>query len=231
MYRQIITMFRGHAYTAAEELIDQNALTILRQQIRDSTRSIQISKRAIATAMSQQIQEVEHYENTVQKIADLETRALTAIEKGRDDLAYDAADALAALESEKEASEATQRIFTKEISVLKGQLREAQSMLGELKRGERLATAANSMQGMNERHGADAGATLMEARETLARLQKRQLHFRRTAEAMKDLNNVTRADFITEKLAQAGCGEPVKKTAEDVLKRLKSKSKKNKKAE
>ena len=53
MYKQVFTLLRGSAHEAAEQFTDANALPILRQQIRDSARSIQASKCAIAAAMAQ----------------------------------------------------------------------------------------------------------------------------------------------------------------------------------
>lgn len=227
MYKQVFTLLRGGAHEAAEQFTDANALPILRQQIRDSAKSIQASKHAIAAAMAQYRAEVDHQQSIATKMADLETRALAAIKNDNDDLAQEAAEVLANLEEENETSLAAQKLFRNQISALKTQLREAQSILRELRRGERLAAASHSTRGFNSRSSSCNNSSLTDARETLNRLQARQLQHQRKVEAMAELNRTANPDSITEKLADAGCGKPVRKSADDVLDRLRSKAKKS----
>ena len=53
MIKTVLTLVRGAAAAAEEELTDRSALLILDQQIRDATGAIARSKRALALAMAQ----------------------------------------------------------------------------------------------------------------------------------------------------------------------------------
>ena len=52
MFKQIITLFRGRSYEAAEAVVDRNALAILRQQIRDCAEAISAARKAVAVAIA-----------------------------------------------------------------------------------------------------------------------------------------------------------------------------------
>ena len=188
MYKQVITLLRGSAHEVVEQFTDANALPILRQQIRDSAANIQASKASIAAAMVQYEAELDHHQALMKRIKDLEQRAIAAIEKNEDDLAREAAEILANLEEENQTSLAAQKLFRTQIAELKSQLREAQSILRELKRGERLATASHSTRKLNTRGGASDDTSLAAARETLSRLQARQVDNQRKVAAMAELD-------------------------------------------
>jgi len=104
MLKTLITLVRGHTYAIAEEVADQNALLILDQQMRDATGALDTAKKALAVAIAQESQESQRLDGTRAQIEDLETRAVAAIEAGRDDLATEAAEAIATLEAEPEAT-------------------------------------------------------------------------------------------------------------------------------
>jgi len=230
MYRHVLTLLRGSAHDTAEQFTDHNALAILRQQIRDSARSIQASRYAIANAIAQYQSELDHQQIVTSKIADLEQRTIIALEKGQDELAQQAAETIAGLEDENETSSAAQKLFREQLANQKAQLREAQSILRELQRGARLAAAADSTRYLNDRAGSNHTGALNAARETLDRLQKRQQQDQRKAEALAGLDRAAQPKTVTEELARAGCGKPLQRTANDVLDRLRTKTKPSKKS-
>lgn len=69
-------------------------------------------------------------------------------------------------------------------------------------------------------------STLKDAEETLLRLRVRQQQIDTTASAISDMEESGDPERIIQKLAEAGCGTPQKSSAEDVLARLKKKTKK-----
>ena len=97
MLKTLITLVRGRTALVAEELGDQNALLILDQQMRDATLALERAKKALAVAVAQESQEQQRLDATLARIADLETRTIAAIEAGREDLAAEAAEAIATL--------------------------------------------------------------------------------------------------------------------------------------
>ena len=142
MLKTLITMVRGRTALIAEELADQNALLILDQQMRDATGALDGAKKALAIALAQQGQEEQRLEATRSRIADLETRAIAAIEAGREDLAAEAAEAIATLEAERDASLTARALFAAEIAKLKGHVLQQQMRFSQLERGRRIARAA-----------------------------------------------------------------------------------------
>src|SRR5262249_46455760 len=87
MFKQIVTLVRGRSYEAGQELVDRNALAILRQQIRDSAEAVSAARRAVAIAIAQNEQEATHLKRLIERIGDLEARAVAAIDKGEAGLA------------------------------------------------------------------------------------------------------------------------------------------------
>ncbi|AYG68440.1 MULTISPECIES: PspA/IM30 family protein [unclassified Rhizobium] len=221
MFNSILTLIRGRAYGGEQAFIDRNAVPLLAQQIRDAAGAIQSARRAVAIAIAQNEQEKSQHAAIVGRIADLETRAVAALQKGSDELARQAAEAIAQLEAERDASEKAQAQFTQTIGKLKAIVRASEARLQQLQRGERLARATEQTQKLNAACDDNSGlATLDDAEETLARLQAYQNRCEVAASAMKEMNAASRPEIVIEKLADAGFGAPLGPSADDVLARL-----------
>ncbi len=221
MFNAILTLIRGRAFEAEQAFIDRNAVPLLAQQIRDAASAIQSARRAVAVAVAQNEQEKSQHAAIAGRIADLENRAVAALQKGNDELARQAAEAIAQLEAERDASEKAQAQFTATIGKLKATVRASEARLQELQRGERLARATEQTQKLTAACDDNSGlATLDEAEETLARLQAYQNRCEIAASTMKEMDAASRQATIIEKLANAGFGAPLGPSADDVLARL-----------
>ena len=73
---------------------------MLRQQLRDCAAGVETARRSTAMVMAYESREKKSAERIAAQLADLEIRALDALAKGRDDLATEAAGAIAQLEAE-----------------------------------------------------------------------------------------------------------------------------------
>ncbi|MBB4344538.1 PspA/IM30 family protein [Rhizobium leguminosarum] len=222
MFKLISILLRGRAHDAEQAFADRNAVPLLAQQIRDAAQSIQSARRSVAVAIAQNEQERVQHTAIVTRIDDLENRASAALAKGNEGLAREAAEAIAYLEAERDASEKAQGQFTSSIDKLKAIVRASEARLQELQRGERLARATQEAQKLDVVVAGPGLATLDVAEETLARLRLRQSQNELTAAALKDMEGAIRPAGIIEKLANAGCGAPLRSSADDVLARLKS---------
>lgn len=221
MFNVILTLIRGRAFDAEQAFIDRNAVPLLAQQIRDAASAIQSARRAVAIAVAQNEQEKSQHAAVAGRIADLETRAVAALQKGSDELARQAAEAIAQLEAERGASEKAQAQFTQTIDKLKATVRASEARLQELQRGERLARATEQTQKLSAACDDNSGlANLDDAEETLARLQAYQSRCEIAASTMKQMEASSRQTAIIEKLANAGFGAPLGPSADDVLARL-----------
>ncbi|MGV1757102.1 PspA/IM30 family protein [Rhizobium sp. A22-96] len=223
MFNVILTLIRGRAHDAEQAFIDRNAVPLLAQQIRDAASAIQSARRAVAIAVAQNEQEKSQHAAIAGRIADLETRAVAALQKGSEELARQAAETIAQLEAERDASEKAQAQFTQTIDKLKATVRASEARLQELQRGERLARATAQTQKLSAACEDNSGlATLDDAEETLARLRAYQDRCQIAASAMKEMDAASRQTVIIEKLANAGFGAPLGPSADDVLARLRS---------
>ena len=227
MLKTLITMVRGRTALIAEELADQNALLILDQQMRDATLALERAKKALAVAVAQESQEQQRLDATLARIADLETRTIAAIEAGREDLAAEAAEAIATLKAERYASLTARTLFTAEIAKLKGHVLQQQMRFSQLERGRRIARAAEAVRVARRGRIEDApvfAGTLAEAEATLDRLREHQVEADAAEATLDAFDAATGSIAVAEKLAAEGFGPRSKPNAADVLTRLRERA-------
>ncbi len=220
MFKQIMTIFRGHTVNSVEQIIDANALVVLRQQIREGAESIQQARHSLALAMAQNQEEAAHGTKLAEQLADLETRAVAALEQNKVDLATEAAAMIANLEADHAASQKAQAHFAAEIKRQRAILRQAESRLQELERGLRLASVTDKTQRLTKAMPGTGASTLKDAERTLDRLKSRQLETDRTHAALVELDTNLNPETLRNRLADAACGPALKSSTDDVLKRL-----------
>ncbi|MGY4422783.1 phage shock protein A [Bradyrhizobium sp. JR6.1] len=225
MFKTVLTIFRGSVAAAEEELQDRTALVVLDQQMRDAAAAVDRSKRTLALAIAGDAQEGRRLEATNARIADLEVRASAALEGGRDDLAREAAQAIANLEAERDAAMTARTLFATEITRLKRHVANAEARIAELDRGRRLARASEAVRSLR-RSGIEAArpyeSTLPEAEATLKRLRERQMEIQAADDALFEIDTASGPLATAEKLAEQGFGPRMKSTADDVLARLRA---------
>ncbi|ERF82419.1 PspA/IM30 family protein [Bradyrhizobium viridifuturi] len=226
MFKTVLTIFRGSVAAAEEELQDRTALVVLDQQMRDAAAAVDRSKRTLALAIAGDAQEGRRLDATNTRIADLEVRASAALEGGREDLAREAAQAIANLEAERDAAMTARTLFATEITRLKRHVANAEARIAELDRGRRLARASEAVRSLR-RSGIEAArpyeSTLPEAEATLKRLRERQIEIQAADDALFEIDTASGPVVVAEKLAEQGFGPRMKSTADDVLARLKAK--------
>jgi phage shock protein A len=223
MFKTLITLARGTSARAAEMLEDQNALLILDQQIRDAAAALDRARRALAIAAAQDASEEKRIAALQADIKDLETRATAALET-REDLAAEAAEAIAGLEVDLAAAQASHASFTRESARLRQLVRNGERRLADLERGRRTAQAADAVRRLRTKGvwtvGTNASA-LRDAETTLERLRRNQSEAEIADNVYDELDREGGANLTKEKLEKAGFGERTKPTAASVLERLK----------
>jgi phage shock protein A len=227
MLKTLITIVRGRAFAAGEAVTDQHALLILDQQMGDAGLAIDRAKKALAVATAQENQEGQRLEATRAQIADLETRAIAALDGGREELAAEAAETIASLEAERDASLTARALFAAEIAKLRSHVLQQRMRLAQLERGRRIARAAEEVR-IARRGRIEAApifeGTLAEAEATLSRLRERQVEADAAEAAYDTLDDATRPITVAEKLAAEGFGPRLKPNAADVLARLRERA-------
>ena len=225
MFKTLLLLIRGSAASAAEELADRNALLILDQQMREAGAAIERAKRALALAIAQDGAEAKRLDAAIARIADLEGRVKAALEAGNEGIAREGAEAIAALEAERDTAKAARTLFASEIARLRAIVTQAEQRLTALDRGRRVARAAESVRIMRKTPIEEAGpreSTLSEAEATLQRLRERQAESMADDDALAQLDPAMNPIDVAERMAAQGFGPRLKTTAEDVLARLKA---------
>ena len=224
MFKSMFALIRGTSHEAAQGVVDRNAMVILRQQIRDSADAVSSAKKAVAIAIAQNEQERRQRSKLVARIEDLETRTISALETGEDALAQEAAEAIAILEAERDASTQAQKRFTAEIERLKKVVLQAEARLRDLKRGQRIADATDKTQRLRQSAPNSGLSALQDAESTLTRLRERQMEMDAATHALDEMADESNPEAIAQRLSEAGCGAPITSTADQVLARLQKKS-------
>lgn len=227
MFKTIVTLMRGQAFEAEQRVKDQHALALLDQQMRDAAAIVERCRKAVAIAMAQERQEAKRLAEIEAQIADLETRAVAALQSGREDLATKAAESIAALEADAASTKRAQSLFAAEIAKLGAMTRKQAGRLAELERGRRVARAAQASRNAR-RGGIEPGFccenTIADAEETLARLRERQCVAEAADEALATVTAEVEAENVAETLSREGFGPAKETRASDVLARLKAKA-------
>ena len=222
MIKSFWTLVRSTTYAAEQEALDRSALLLLEQHIRDAAAGIERAKRALAVAIAQDEAEGKRLDTTLARIGDLEERTTAALVAGREDLATEAAEAIAMMEADRDAMREARAMFAKEIGRLRKDVGSAGHRLNELERGRRIAAAAESVRRI--RAGGirpDSGPVgLAEAEATLSRLRERQAEDVAADAAMETLDIGRAGTTIADRLEAEGFGRRTKPTAAAVLERL-----------
>jgi phage shock protein A len=223
MLKTLTLIFRGTTARAAEDLADRNALLILDTHIRDAAAGLDRARRALAIAIAQDGGEVTRLEGVRSRILDLEARARAALAGGRDDLALEAAEALAGLEADRLSAEAAHTSFLRESGKLRSMVANAERRVAELERGRRAARASESVRRLRTSGAASLGGqsgSLREAEAVLKRLRDRQLDDEAADQALDELDGGAGPELVAEKLEKSGFGPQTRPTAASILERL-----------
>jgi len=173
------------------------------------------ARRALAVAIAEESREAKRRAGLVVDVDGLERRAVAALRAGREDLALEASEAIAAIATEIATSERASQRFAAEVALARREVDAQRRRLAELDRGRRLAKIGSALAGTmhTSRSGCDS---LSEAEAALARV----VADNDDARAVR--NEMAPADHLIERLSDAGFGEASHVKASDVLARLKT---------
>jgi phage shock protein A len=170
------------------------------------------ARHALAVAMAEETRESARRTALATKASDLEQRAVAALRAGREDLAAQAAEAIAAMATDINASERASTRFAAEVALARREVDSQRRRLSELDRGRRLARIAATTQisasGLDHFSEAEAALAKVAADNHDARLTREQM--------------APAAEYLVERMSDAGFGESVHVRSSDVLARLRA---------
>jgi phage shock protein A len=193
---------------------DRPTLSSLDRSINAAGTAHVAARRALAIAIAEEEREERRRTSLVQKVADLEQRAVLSLKSKREDLAIAASEAIAALTTEIEASNNASLRFSAEVTLARREVDAQRRRLADLDRGRRLARVGAALNSVapNSTTGLDRFA---DAEATLSRIESDNHNAKAIREEM-----ASPADRLIEQMSDLGFGTPTVVRPSDVMTRL-----------
>jgi len=223
MFKTLVTMMNGQSARAEDRVRDAFAIELIDQKIRESDAGLRAGKATLASLIQRQRAEEQQHSALKGRVVDLTGRATEALEKGREDMATEAARAIATMENELTVRHETLEQLDQKIVRLSSSIEAGHRRIIDLKQGAIQARAVKREQDIQmkmTRSGMSSNST-QEAEDLIARVLWRDDPFEK-AEILADINQDLQGDSITNRMADAGFGVATRTTADDVLARLRS---------
>ena len=221
MFKTLTTIWLGRAGRAEAKLESDNAALIIEQKLREAEAGHEAAKRGLAQLLTKAKSETRALETLDARIADMTERTRGALEAGRDELARDAAAMVADLENERTVRTRTLQGTEERAARVRLAIEKTHRQLVDLRQGLITAQSVERERRAvrNVRGDISASSAIREGEAVLKRLLATDdpVGFVDTLEEIEaDLDGTA----LTERLAEAGFGDPLKTRAEDVLDRL-----------
>jgi phage shock protein A len=223
MFKTLATLIHGQHARAEDRVRDAFAIELIDQKIRESENSLRAAKATLASLIQRQRAEDRQHAALQTRITDLTSRAKDALDAGRDDMAQEAARAIAAMENEMSLRRSTLDRLDQKILRLRASIEAGHRRIIDLKQGAIQARAVRREQDIQMRmhRNTTSDSSVEEAEELIARVLGRDDPFERS-EILADINRDLDGGSIADRMADAGFGTATRSTAEDVLARLKN---------
>ncbi len=225
MFGTLKTLIVGANARAEEQVRDVYAIELIDQKIREASANLKSAKVALAGLIQRERAEQRQIETLEGRIADLLTRAKEALAAEREDLAQQAAQAIADLENELSGRQQTQARLEARIMQLRQSVETAHRRIIDLKQGAVSARAVRKEQGIQRKVNRHLGgdSPFEEADALIARVMGEDDPFEQ-GEILREIDSGLNHGDIAGRMADAGFGDVSKATAVSVMDRLKTQS-------
>jgi len=225
IWAKVATAVRGGVSEAGEAIVDNQALRILDQEIRDADINLSKSKEALTGIIAKRKLADKKIESLKSSLTEYEGYAMQALDKGDDTLATEISEKLAGIETELSAEESVASTFAQSEAQLRKAVTQTESNLKRLKQQVDTVKATEKVQraqaAVAARHSG-AGSSMRSAVDSLERLKTKQAERAAQFEAASELAESTEEQSLDDKLKSAGIiGGGA--SGGDVLARLKAK--------
>lgn len=223
MFGTLKTLFDGANARAEENLRDRYCIELIDQKIREATASLKAAKYSLASLIQRERAETRQVAALEERAADLTGRAREALAADREDLAQEAAQAIATMENELTLRRGTVQRLETRILQLRQSVETANRRLTDLKQGAIAARAAKREADIQKRLGAHVAkdTAFEEAEALIQRVLNRDDPFEQ-GQILKEIDAGLDQTDMADRMADAGFGRATKSTAADVLSRLRT---------
>lgn len=216
------TLFSGASARAEEQLRDHYSIELIDQKIREADGNLKAAKLGLASLIQRERSEMRQLEAVTSRITELTVRAKAAMAAGRDDMAGQAAQAIADMENERARRRETVRRLEARIVQLRQSVETANRRIMDLKQGAVSARAVRREQGIQKRLTRHlGGASAMDEADALIGKVLDQDDPFEQGEILNQIDRELDHRDIGERMSDAGFGPKGRSTAADVLARLK----------
>ena len=224
LLQKLFTAARGAATEAGEHIVDQQALRILDQEIRDAGAELRRAKDALTEVMAKRKLTANKVNDLRTTINNYEQHALQALNQGNETLATEVAERIAQLEADSQTETALEQEFQRSEVSLRNTISKTEESLKRMQQQVHTVKATAAVQkaqaAVAARHSG-ANSSLQGALGSLERIRQRQTEQAARFEAADELQAASTSDDLDAKLAAAGIGGKAG-GGEDVLARLKA---------
>lgn len=225
IWAKVATAVRGGVNEAGEAIVDNQALRILDQEIRDADSDLNKSKVALTEIIAKRKLADKKVESVKSSLAEYEGYAMEALKKGDETLAVEISEKIAGLETELSGEDGLAKSFSdseaqlrRAVSQTEGNLKRLKQQVDTVKATEKVQRAQAAVAARNS--GSDS--SMRGAVDSLERLKTRQAERAAKFEAANELAESTEEVSLEAKLKAAGIVDGGA-SGSDVLARLKAK--------
>lgn len=221
MFQIFSTLIRGASARAEEVATDHFAIELITQKIREAEQGLSSAKQTLATLIMRQRQEQKSLDQMIARKSDLECRTKKALKDGNEELAMNAATAIAELENEQTVRKETLVRLSERIDRMRLSIEKTHRRIVDLRQGATTASAMDMERKAQRKLNRAIGNqdAIREAETLIARVANQDDPYEQS-EVLDEIDRSLSHDTIKDRLADAGYGSSGRVNAEDVLARL-----------
>lgn len=224
MFSTLRTLVTGANARATEQLRDVYSIELIEQKIREAQEGLRAAKYTLAGLIQRARSEDRQIAALENRVADLLARATEAMDAGREDMAQEAAQAIADMENEIALRRETSSRLETRILRLRASVETANRRIIDLKQGAIAAKAVRREQDMQSRLGRTLHQdNAMDEADALIKGVMGRDDPLEQSEILAEIDTGLSHENLGDRMAAAGFGPSSKTTASDVLSRLKTK--------
>lgn len=225
IWAKMMTALRGGVNEAGEAIVDNQALRILDQEVRDASEELKQSKDSLAEIMARQKLAQEKCTRLQKQIEEHEGYAIKALDKGDENLAREVAEKIADFENQLLQEKEAGADYESNANSLRAAIKQTERNLKRIKQQVDTVKATENVQraqaAVAERHSG-SHSKMRTAMESLERIKEKQALKSAQMSAASELAEETSDTSLQTKLEEAGIAASGS-SADDILQRLKNK--------
>lgn len=223
MFKTLSTLIAGVNARSEDRVRDAFAIELIDQKIREAETGLRAAKATLASLIQRQRTEERQRSALKSRLSEMTSRATQALDAEREDMALEAAQAIATMENELKLRDATCERLDQKTERLRLSIETGHRRIIDLKQGALQARAVRREQNIQARLNTTVGHTSApdEAEELIARVLGRDDPFEQS-QILREIDRDLGHETLADRMSDAGFGPATRITADAVLNRLKT---------